>query len=453
MRPARLLQALLPLVEPLYSRRFFWLMMMTGLLGLFLVSRQWDAFGSTFLYFFTPVGLAVYLLALVLLKLVHELGHALTAVRYGCRVPTMGVALLVLYPVLYTDTTDAYRLTSRRARLHIGAAGMLAETYLGLLCLLLWGLLPEGVLRSTVFVIATVNVSLTFLVNLNPFMRFDGYYLLSDWLGIPNLQERSFQLGRWRLREWLFGLGDKPPEVFKPRLRRALVLYAWATWLYRLVLLTLIALLVYNLFFKLLGILLFAAEIAIFIALPVARELRVWWNMRQRIFARKRTRLSLVLAVGFLLMLLVPWDSSLRLPAILRAESSHLVIAPAAGRVESVHMQPGQWVSEGEVLLRLHSPYLDNQVARLNSQLAAVELRLQRVAADRDERIAADILFQQRQETRSQLAATRARQEQLGPAESCRWYCGGHGAGLARGTLDQQHTLPGTYHPAGHTTG
>jgi len=88
--------------------------------------------------------------------------------------------------------------------LAIGAAGMIVEIAIAILCTSLWHFLPDGAVRSSVFSIATATWVLTLLINLNPFMRFDGYFLLSDYLGVANLQQRAFSLARWRLRELLF---------------------------------------------------------------------------------------------------------------------------------------------------------------------------------------------------------------------------------------------------------
>src|SRR5438132_13669007 len=98
-----------------------------GLAGVFLVSWQWVTFTATVLHFFTPRGLALYALSLAVVKMFHELGHAYTATRYGCRVPTMGIAMVVMVPMLYSDTSDAWKLTSRHQRPAIGAAGTLGE--------------------------------------------------------------------------------------------------------------------------------------------------------------------------------------------------------------------------------------------------------------------------------------------------------------------------------------
>src|SRR5690606_28730458 len=106
----------------------------------------------------------------------------------------------------------------------------------------------------------------TLLINVSPFMRFDGYFILMDWLGFANLHGRSFALARWHLRKVLLGWRDPVPEAFAPRQQLSLILFAWATWLYRLVLFLGIAVLVYQFFIKLVGIFLFLVEIAWFVA-------------------------------------------------------------------------------------------------------------------------------------------------------------------------------------------
>ncbi len=128
------------------------------------------------------------------------------------------------------------------------------------------------------------------MVNLNPLMRFDGYHLLADAWNVPNLQSRSNALARWWLREALFKIGHKPPESsFPPRKRSLLIVYAMLVWIYRFFLFLGIALVVYHMFFKALGIVLFLIEIVWFILLPIAHEIREWSNMRHEIVRTRRS--------------------------------------------------------------------------------------------------------------------------------------------------------------------
>jgi putative peptide zinc metalloprotease protein len=387
--PHNFLKATLPFVEPLYTAASGWMFGTLGLIGLILVGRQWDTFVSTFLYFFSWRGAILYSLSLGAVKVVHELGHAYTATRFGCRVPTMGLAFMVMMPVMYSDVTDSYRLTSKRKRLLIAAGGVIAELGLAALALFLWGFLPEGTLRSIAFVVATTSLVMSLVVNLNPLMRFDGYYVLADGLGLPNLQDRAFAFGQWRLRNLLFGQHSGPPETVSARVQRTMVVYAWAIWLYRLILFTGIAVMVYHYFFKALGIILFLVEIVWFIAMPIYRELTVWWNSRKQYAGSLRAWVSTACLVAVFALTLIPLHTSVSLPAVLQASSYATIFAPTPGRLQQVLVHDGQVVRAGDPLVILENPSLDKEVQLVETKVGKWDYRLGRMAGygeDRDQR-------------------------------------------------------------------
>ncbi|WEK29051.1 MAG: HlyD family efflux transporter periplasmic adaptor subunit [Candidatus Pseudomonas phytovorans] len=373
LRPDAFLQRTLPWVAPFFSPTFLAMTLAAGLIGLLLVLRQWDTFTHTFLHFFSLEGAALAGLTLMLAKVVHELGHAYTCKRFGARVATMGVALLVLWPVLYTDTSGAWRLRRRSHRLAIGAAGMAAELVLACWATLLWSFLQDGILRSAVFMLASTTWILTLAVNLSPFMRFDGYFLLSDLLGVPNLQQRAFALARWRLREWLFAFGDAPPEHFPTRLRRLLVAYSVGTWVYRLFLFLGIALLVYHFAFKLLGLLLFAVEIGYFILLPLVSEARQWYARRKDFHMNRNSLLTLAACLLALLLLCLPWRSSVEAPALLKAANQANLYVPVGGRLVQVLAQPGDSVAAGQPLFELQAPDLLHELQNVERRILVLQ--------------------------------------------------------------------------------
>ncbi|MEL6600949.1 MAG: site-2 protease family protein, partial [Pseudomonadota bacterium] len=306
VRPQRFLESTWPLVSPLFGRGFTIFILLAGLLGLYLTGRQWDAFLAQARAFISLDGVIAYALAMGAVKGIHELGHAYQAIQRGVRVPVMGVAFLMMFPVLYSDVSDAWRLRRRRDKLMIDAGGVLAELSVAVIATLIWAFLPDGGVRSAFFALATTSWIMSLAINLNPFMRFDGYYFLADATGVQNLQPRSFALARWRLREALFGLGDRPPEEVPEGLRRFMILYAYATWAYRLVLYLGIALLVYTLFFKALGLALFLVEIVFLIGRPIWKELMVWRGMSGRIIRRPRAWLSFGVLFAAIALLAIP---------------------------------------------------------------------------------------------------------------------------------------------------
>lgn len=370
--PDRFLGATLPWVEPFFSRTFLKLTLLVAVLGLFLAGHQWETFKHTFLHFFTLEGAALAGLTLCFTKILHEFGHAYTCKRFGARVATMGVAFLVMMPVLYTDTSGSWKLTRRRQRMAIGAAGMMTELVLAAWATLAWSFLPDGMLRSAAFMLATTTWIMTLAINLSPLMRFDGYFLLSDGLQMPNLQNRGFAIGRWQMREWLFGLGDAPPEHFPRWLQRTLVGYAFAVWIYRFFLFTGIAILVYHMTFKLLGMLLFAIEIGYFVVMPVVNEVREWSKRRKDYRMNRNMTTTLVVSAVVLLLLMIPWQRGVYAPALLRAEQQSSLYMPVPAMIQRIDVKVGQPVQAGQTLFTLSSDALAHEQKQLERQIATL---------------------------------------------------------------------------------
>lgn len=368
--------------DRLFSARFLWLTLGCLVFGIFQVSRQWHTFTASLVDTFSLSGLMSYGVALFFVKLLHELGHAFTAKRLGCRVPTMGVAFLVLWPVAYTDTNETWRLTDRKQRLQVAAAGIVTELIIAAWATLAWTLLPDGSLRSMAFVLATTSWVATLAINASPFMRFDGYFILSDLLDISNLHERSFALARWHLREFLFDLGEEQPEFFSPHLRRGLILFAWATWLYRLVVFLGIAVLVYHYAFKLLGVFLFGVEIAWFVARPFWNEGKAWLHRWPRIRASYRSRRSALSALLLIMALLLPWPGRVAVKGLLHPAQLWSVYAPVGARIDALPYQDGQHAPAAAQLLHLYSPELSKRQQIALTRLD--QLRWQAVSSGMD---------------------------------------------------------------------
>lgn len=380
-RPDAWLTHWTPRLGWLFSPQAHYLILALGAIGGILVLRDWDRFLATFLHFFNWEGMIWYGLALAAVKSAHELGHAFVAKRRGCRVASIGVAFLVMFPVLYTDATDAWKLRSRRNRLSIVTAGVRTELYIALLATFFWNVLPDGPLKSAAFFLATTSWLASLLVNISPFMRFDGYYAFSDAIGVENLQQRAFALGRWQLRRTLFGLDDPVPEPLPRHRARLLIGYAWGTWIYRFFLFLGIALLVYHFFFKVLGIFLFGVEIAWFVLLPIWHEVTEWRKRRQGFRFSFGRGLVWLLAGMAALSAILPLRSDVQVPAVLQAAAVQSLFAPEAAVIESAPVQDGDRVAAGTILLKLRSPQLERALADVGEELRLARLHLSRAAS------------------------------------------------------------------------
>ncbi|WBV42790.1 HlyD family efflux transporter periplasmic adaptor subunit [Pseudoroseomonas cervicalis] len=405
LRPAGFLRATLPAVRWLGSPPALLALGLLSLLGLLLVLRRLDLFLAEAAGLVSAGGLAAFGLALGLAKLLHELGHAYVATAHGVRVPSMGVAFMLGAPLLYTETSGAWRLTRRGPRLAIGGAGLMVETALAGLASLAWALLPPGPGRDAAVLLATAGWGMTLLVNASPFMRFDGYYLLSDALGLENLHSRAFAMLRWRLRETLFGLGEPPPEALSPGLRRFLAGFGLATLLARASLYLAIAFAVYHLFWKPLGIALFVVEFGWFLARPVADELREWARRRHAFRLNRRLLATLAGTALLLAGLLLPLRGTISAPAFLDAAARGEAVVATPGRLVEWPHPAGRWLAAGAVVARLDSPELERRIAIAATALARAEDE-QRLALARAETL--DRRFAQEEAVRQARAALAA---------------------------------------------
>ena len=415
LRPDRLLERLLRWVAPLYTVGFFKLTLAALVLGLVAVARQWEQFSATLIDTFSWQGLAGYGIALVVVKMVHEFGHALTAKRCGCRVPVMGVAFLVMWPMAYTDVNEIWKLPDRRRRLMVSGAGIATELVLAAWATLAWALLPDGTLRGVAFLLCTTTWLSTIAINASPFMRFDGYFMLCDWLDMPNLHQRSFALARWHMREVLFGLGDPLPEYLPPTRHMGLIVFAYVTWLYRLIIFLAIAVMVYDFFVKLLGIFLFIIEIVWFVVLPAWSEIKVWRERKETIRKAPKTRRTLLIIGSLLMFTVIPWQFQVEAQGILRPAQRFPLVTSAPSRVIALPLAHGQAVAAGQPLLQLESPELIMRRSVLRQRVAVLRWQVSAASFDSDLMPRQQVLAQEFAGTSAELVGVEQEISRLNP--------------------------------------
>lgn len=378
-KPQRFLERTFPYIRFLFSSNFFTGALVLLAYGVFLTLQRWDEFQHTFMSYFDIEGMALMLMTTVFVKIIHEMSHAYTATKYGVPVPTMGIAVMVMYPVLYTETTNIWRLSSRAQRMHIAAAGVMGEIVLASVALILWHVLPPGPGQSIAFIVAVVSMLASLIMNLNPLMRFDGYYLFSDLTGFDNLQDRSFLFAKWRLRRILWGWNDPPPEAIAPERQHFLEIFGFATWVYRFFLFMGIAVMVYYIFPKPLGLVLMLVEVAFFIAYPILREIVAWKKGFERIYTSFRGRLTTVILLAAIISAFIPWQSRVAVPAMLHAASYKKLYPPVPALITRIHVSDNQEVTAGQALFELKAPQID-----LDLDLARQKLALAKNIKDRE---------------------------------------------------------------------
>jgi putative peptide zinc metalloprotease protein len=364
-----------------FNRYLLYTMVVLGVIALYLISTRWDDFSHSFPELLSWKGLSYYFIVFTCTKLLHELGHAYMAKRYGVPVPTLGVAFLVFWPVLYTDTTLSWHLKSHQ-RMNIALAGIWMETYVVIIAALIWYFVDNEIIQTICFITITVNWMASLLINVSPFMRFDGYFILADYLSMPNLQPRAFALTRWQLRRWFFGWTDEAPEHFTNSMRYFLVGYSLFTWIYRLILYIGIAVLVYHFFFKLVGILLFFIEVYYFILAPFVSEIHFWIQAKDKFVWNRQTKLTTGAAITAFLIVILPISETVELPATL-SYTHQFIFAPDDGVLLTKLPLPGTRVIKNQTIAQFSSAELSHsmQLLILEYQQKLGELRRSEINA------------------------------------------------------------------------
>lgn len=377
LRPDRFLTATLPLVRFVFSYWFVALTAVISLTGIYLIAENWSHFVNGFDFLATPDGALYFIGVLFFSKCCHELGHGYAAKRFGCSVPRMGIGVIVFWPILWTDTTDAWKIRDRHKRLIINGAGIYAELIVAAFAALLWAFLDDGPLRSSIQMLAATTWVLTLMINLNPIMKFDGYFLLSDGFEVPNLQSRALVYARWWYRSKCYGLSDPPPEYPERRTKRFMLLYALFSSIYRFFIMISIALAIYFFFFKALGMMLILFQIMMFPVLPILSEMAVCWKKRADIQWFPNFLMTLLMLTAVSAVFWIPWKNTLTVPAVWLAERETAIYAPSTARITAIFVKNHQAVETGQPLYQLESPHLEHRIVQTRRRIRQIQAEIE----------------------------------------------------------------------------
>ena len=321
-------------------------------------------------------NLWVLAIAFVLLKGMHELGHGWAIKARGAEVHEMGLMLLLLYPVPYVDASGASAFARKGERMHVGAAGMLVEVWLAALCLFAWLALEPGFLRSLAYNMLVVGSVTTVVFNANPLLRYDGYYILADWIEIPNLGQRSSAWWSYLMRRHAFGiLGTKAPAA-TPAERRWFIAYAPLALAYRLFVTISIAWFIGQQYFFV-GVLLALWALGTGIVWPLGKGL-ARLAADPQVGSRALRVAGVVAALPLLLfglLFMLPAPHHTRAKAVLSLPEQAILRAGSTGFVQRVVATPGSTVAAGAPIVHTDAPELR---AEHRVQLAKVEEALAR---------------------------------------------------------------------------
>jgi putative peptide zinc metalloprotease protein len=384
VNPEPLLRRLDPACRGLFSQAFLTIAaaviaMAAGLVaGHFLLLKERL---PDFHAFFTAENILALAAVMAGAKVVHELAHAVTCRHFGGECREVGLLLLVFTPCLYCNVTDAWTFPGKWQRMAVAAAGIAAELLLASIATLLWWHTAPGLLNTLCLNVMVVCSVSTVIFNGNPLLRYDGYYLLADWLEVPNLGPQSAGLLHRTLARWTLGIELPPDRWLPPRRRVFLMAYAVASAIYRIVVLIGVLWLTYRVLashgLQVVAQAIVLATVIGAVVLPAAGAGRWLFDSARRPPIRRGKAALNVCLLLLLLAGLFFWPVPRRVsaPAVLEPRGGQRVYVLVSGRLEQ-SMAAGDVVRQGQDLARLVNLELHQQTAELEGQCRKFARRL-----------------------------------------------------------------------------
>jgi putative peptide zinc metalloprotease protein len=389
--PERFLERTMFLVRPFLGWAGFVLWCSVVFTALILISLHWKELTSNLAdRIMSMENLLLLWIVYPVVKTLHEFGHAYTVKRFGGEVHEMGIMILVFMPVPYVDASSSTALTEKRKRILVGAAGILVELFLAAIAAFVWVNVEPGSVRAVAFNVMLIAGVSTLFFNGNPLLRFDAYYVLSDYLEIPNLGSRSNQYIGYLLKRYVLGIVDVQAPLSSPGEAFWMVFYALASFVYRIFITIRIALFVAGKFF-IIGVVIAAWGIFSMTILPLTKVVHsIITDVRIR---RKRVRIILsCIALSW-----VPEESRIH--------------AGTEGFILEVVASPGKKVHSGDLLVKCDNADLTARVKILEASLGELDARYRlSLLSDRTE---TEILRDEIKRVEAELSQTHERLEGL----------------------------------------
>jgi len=453
--PTRFIDATWPFVRWFFSRTAVRINLLFALSAICWLLFHHDEFSARLPNLWSLLdgdNLLVLGLTICVTKVFHELGHGYAHRRFGGECHELGVMVFFLMPTLYCNTSDSWMLSDKWKRMAIGAAGVYVELVIFAVATFVWWFSAVGIVQDislNLMVICSISAALT---NGNPLMRYDGYFVLSDWLEIPNLAKRSGKEIRRRFLNQCLGIEREIDHWTSQSNQRIFIVYGIAAFVYRVLLISVIGYWIIQRFQTIglasLGLVIAGSSFLSLFTQPVKTMFEYFKEPGNAQHVRRKP-LQITVSIGVICLLIVLF---VPLPFYVPAECSvelcdrQTVYASADGRIAAIHVRPGEAVQAGQSLVELANEELQERIVDMQSQLDEINLRLKYQTIPRDVPItykstseSARTLSMTRQKLISQLAVLRKKEEGLHVRASRSGHVFGLTIGERKAETDDDH--------------
>ena len=374
--PDRFLTRTMPLVRPVFSRMAAVVWLLSLVATFYVVVTRWPELTSPLGTLAAAENLPLMWVLLLGLKVIHEFGHAWACKNFGGRVPSMGAYMIVLSPCAFVDASASWKFPSRWQRILVSLGGMYFESWMAMLGVLVWSLTEPSLVNSAALMVVVLSTIVTVGFNINPLMKFDGYYALSDLLGLPHLREDASEEWNRLIKRKLFGT-SLPPVAKTPSGQIGYACFGGAILVWRILIVIGIGLMFATLL----------PGIGPMLAIVYAGGALLKWIRSVGSYVRTseeleglRLRAGLVSAAAVVTVLAavscLPIPGGSRLQGVVVPEHQHTIYSKGVGFLQAVDHRDGDVLAPGEIVCRIQDQQLTARFQQIQLQVQSLEQEL-----------------------------------------------------------------------------
>jgi putative peptide zinc metalloprotease protein len=379
----------------------------------FLVAVHWPEFTQNVTdRVLAPENLVLVWIIFPILKAFHEFGHAFAVRLLKGEVHEMGIIFLVFTPIPYVDASSSLAFRSKWERALVGFAGMAVELFIAAVAVFVWLNVEPGLFRAVAYNVVLIAGVSSLLFNINPLLRFDGYYILMDLLEIPNLSQRGTRYLGYIVQRYLFGIHDAEPPLTSRGERFWLFTYSIASFIYRIFIYAAIIVFIASNFF-IAGVLIALWAVASMVVYPLYKGAKFLFSSPK--LGRKRARAiaisSVTVTAALAIIFIVPVPLNTSTEGVMWVPDHAFVRAQADSFVERLAVKPGQKILPGELLIECSDPLLPARIRVLEAKLG--ELQALYGSQTVNDRLQSQITAEEIKHVQSQLHDARKEEKDL----------------------------------------
>ena len=374
--PDKILQAMTPYCSWVFSWTFFTAWLVVAAWAVSSAVGSWERLTTSSVGILSDFRWVWLLLIWVLLKVIHEIAHGVACKLYGGEVNESGVLLLLFTPMAYVNVTSSWRFPNRWHRVVVAAAGMYVELFISFIAIIVWASVQDGIVSDLCYNIFFMSSVTTILFNANPLMRFDGYYMLADCLGINNLYTKGTRWFSDTIKSWFFGIPKTPNICPKSELRVAAV-YGVLAFFWKIT--VSIGLIIgASVLFYGLGKIVAAIGVVLFFGMPI-------WSTFQQLYGSQSSvrpdnwRVGVSTAIVGLCVLclffVIQAPGTKSSAAIVQFKDEIPIRAESEGFISEICVTDGQAVVKDQTLVVLTNPQIAIEVSTLEQDVNAARIR------------------------------------------------------------------------------